>query len=320
MKANGKIGCIVVTYNRLSLLKECIKGIESQTIQPYKVYIIDNKSTDGTDEFLDGSYSNNALFHIKHLQENIGGAGGFKCGMELALRDGCDWLWLMDDDTIPYPNALLHLQRATTLTSNIGFCCSKVLWTDGSVHWMNRPDITIRRHYRYPPFFNDFSTEDCPAFRSSFASFVSVLISSKAVRKVGYPYKEFFIWADDFEFTERIVKSGFIGLYVDNSIVIHKTQNNYAPDLKTAPVNTAWKFYYQIRNTLFYKRINKKKKGIAFVISSLNYYRKCVRKLRKRPKAERDVFRKYLWKGCMAGLKFNPSIEYPNETKQNLLE
>ena len=61
-------------------------------------------------------------------------------------------------------------------------------------------------------------------------SFVSLLINVKAVKQVGLPYKEFCIWGDDQEYTRRITKASYLGLYCIDSIVLHKTPVNYFPD------------------------------------------------------------------------------------------
>ena len=47
-----KIACVVLTYNRLSLLKRCIDSIRNQTYQEFDIYVIDNASTDGTAHWL----------------------------------------------------------------------------------------------------------------------------------------------------------------------------------------------------------------------------------------------------------------------------
>ena len=47
-----KVNCVVVTYNRLALLRECLAAIEKQTYPIHKVIVIDNCSTDGTEDFL----------------------------------------------------------------------------------------------------------------------------------------------------------------------------------------------------------------------------------------------------------------------------
>ena len=99
-----KFAFTIFTYNRLELLKECVKQVLSQTGPFSYICIVDNHSTDGTPEYLDqlASQSEAALsgrskpeFHILHLPENIGGAGGFAKGLENLAKTDCDWILIM---------------------------------------------------------------------------------------------------------------------------------------------------------------------------------------------------------------------------------
>lgn len=302
-----KINCVIVTYNRLALLKECIAAVKAQTYAIQRVFIIDNQSTDGTPEYLN-DLSEDEQVVIITLPENRGGAGGFSEGIKRAVMDGADWVWVMDDDTLPNTNALEELVRGTTVAGgNVGYVCSKVIWTDGMVHKMN------------VPFFGPIGEEDPPInYYTKFAnvlliqaaSFVSLLINSDAVYEVGLPIKEFFIWGDDVEFTTRIFQHGYIGLYAADSIAVHKTNVNYAASLEVAPIETAWKFRYAFRNKVFLRRRRKKNK-ILFFFSAFNLYRRTIRKrLKNRRKEDREIFIKVLRQGFRESLKFNPSIEY----------
>lgn len=47
-----KINCVIVTYNRLSLLKECLEAVKQQTFPINQTIIVDNCSTDETGDFL----------------------------------------------------------------------------------------------------------------------------------------------------------------------------------------------------------------------------------------------------------------------------
>lgn len=76
------IGCVVVTFNRKNLLKRCLNAIEQQTYKPKTVYIIDNASTDGTDEYIvSAGYCNqdvNGIFFQYHkCEKNEGGLVDF---------------------------------------------------------------------------------------------------------------------------------------------------------------------------------------------------------------------------------------------------
>lgn len=184
-----KINCVVVTYNRLSLLKENLNALKGQTVPINKIFVINNNSTDGTKEWLD-SISYDQQLKIYHLPKNIGGAGGFYEGIKHGTLAGCDYIWIMDDDTIPTPNALYELTKGCSLTDNIGFVCSKVTWIDHNIHQMNIPEIVTDKKGEPMIYQNQQTT----GILCHSCSFVSVMFSSKAIFKSGLPIKEFFIW------------------------------------------------------------------------------------------------------------------------------
>lgn len=301
-----KIYGVVVTYNRLELLKENLEALRGQSRPLDKIIVIDNCSTDGTDVYLT-QFENDGLFEIIRFPDNLGGSAGFSKGIKEAVQSGCDWVWIMDDDTIPRVDALEQLLLHSHIADNTGFLASKVVWKDGSSHLMNLPVIqTFFDNGREKIPFNAFSGQGALLIGSN--SFVSVLVSARAVRKVGLPYREFFIWGDDSEFTDRIVRNGFYGMYVDQSVVLHKTAENYTTDLLTAPDQVAWKFFYEFRNAMFLKR-QRKKGFLSFYFSMLNRKRKYLRLIGKRNSGQ-QAFRKAITGGFRAGLRFRPGIEY----------
>ena len=76
------------------------------------------------------------------LERNEGGAGGFHEGMRRAHAEGgCDWLWLMDDDTIAAPDALERLLEAPRGSTGRRRRCwpARSCGRDGRIHPMNPP-------------------------------------------------------------------------------------------------------------------------------------------------------------------------------------
>ena len=74
------IATVVVTYNRLTLLKECIDGLRKQTYMIDEIIIVNNCSTDGTLEWLNGQKNLTVI-----TQENLGIADGLYTGMKICL-------------------------------------------------------------------------------------------------------------------------------------------------------------------------------------------------------------------------------------------
>lgn len=325
------ICAIVVTHNRKDLLLECLDAIRKQTKPVDAIFIIDNFSQDGTAELLyKYGYINNLpnniikepweiecqinnlltdepiIIYYTKLPKNTGGAGGFYEGIKNAYERGYKWFWLLDDDSIPHNNCLKELFKAiyslkkfTPFYPYIGFLCSKVLWTDGTPHLMNLPQLS--------PIVNNFPFnifEDTGIYLVAGASFVSLLIKRDIIEKVGYPIKEFFIWGDDLEFTYRIIKNGYIGIYVKNSIVIHKSINNYSSNMVK---ENDIKYFYKIRNNLYILKRNNPTKYIAKIILEL------IRTLKLLPKNVK-VFKINI-KAIISSLIFNPNIQHPLKYK-----
>ncbi|MBY4598097.1 glycosyltransferase family 2 protein [Ottowia caeni] len=241
---------IIVTYNRRTPLLACLSAVAGQTRKADKILIIDNASTDGTIETLEKSgWLLQPNVELVTLEKNIGGAGGFHVGMRLAFREGAEWLWIMDDDCIPEPDCLKNLLRAplllpTNLRDNIGFLASRVIWKDKSPCLMNIPvphGLWIEPHF----YSSNLS-------RLTASSFVSMLVSRKAVVQHGLPVKEFFIWFDDSEFSRRISNEMYCYL-VSDSVVTHETSSNFsALDFRQLTQESLWKFSYGIRNEASY--------------------------------------------------------------------
>ena len=134
-----KIAAVVVTFNRKEYLVKNIEALLAQVNAPMDILIIDNASTDGTEETI-RHYMDAGQILYENTGENLGGAGGFNFGIRRAYEAGYDAIWIMDDDTYPHPDALeKFLQADKDLNGMYGYLAGKVLWKDGSWCEMNTP-------------------------------------------------------------------------------------------------------------------------------------------------------------------------------------
>ncbi len=239
---NYNVACVIVSFNRLEKLKACVRAVKEQSLRANEIIIIDQSTEEEVLEWLKGQ-DNLSVFK----QENSGGAGGFYTGVQRAHKKGYEWIWCMDDDTLPDKLCLEKLFSALNNIDNnkIGFLSSKVTWIDGSPHKMNLPG------YFYKNMKWEFIGEEkfnSGVHKIDCASFVSILISRKAVEAVGLPDKDFFVWYDDLEYTARI--KDFNNYYVADSTVMHDTSSN------SPSTNGSYdrKYFIGIRNFCFFYR------------------------------------------------------------------
>jgi GT2 family glycosyltransferase len=104
---------IIPTFNQLDYLRECVESIRRHTDVPFEIIVIDNGSTDGTDEYL---RKMSGAVRFKRSDRNIGFAGGVNQGLMMAR--GTTLLFL-NNDTIVTENWLPNL--LTCLRSDARF-------------------------------------------------------------------------------------------------------------------------------------------------------------------------------------------------------
>ena len=299
----NSIAAVVVTYNRKELLRENIEALLNQSFGQFDIMIIDNASTDGTYEYISDLARNQGKVKYYNTGENLGGAGGFSFGIKKACEKGYEKVWIMDDDTIPETTALEELAKADRLLNgDYGFLASTVLWTDNSWNKMN-----LLRTDPWHAFENNDLVESgiVPINR---ASFVSLLINVDAVFELGLPIKEFFIWSDDQEYTDRLSKK-YPCYYVSHSKVIHKTATNEGSNIALDTPDRIDRYKLAFRNEYYIARRNKTKK--EYRINVRGFFLTILRKS-KDYKFKRI---KTLLSGVLAGKRFKPEIEYLKKEK-----
>lgn len=235
---------VVVTRNRRDMLEQCLEAVLTQTRLPERVVVVDNVSSDGTPGMVRERFP---TVELEQLERNDGAAGGFHEGIRAGMDMGGEWLWLMDDDTIPAPDALEQLWASLGRLDGLpapSLLASKVVWTDGTLHPKNLPWARLDEG----SIETFVSAVDRRLLPLRVASWVSILVSRRAVEDHGLPLKHYFIWGEDGEWTARLLKHG-TGYMVPASVVHHKT-----PQKVSVHREGSGQYYFEVRNKLFQLR------------------------------------------------------------------
>lgn len=199
--------------------------MRSQTYPLDKIIVINNSSTDGTEEWL---ATQDDLIVIK--QPNIGGAGGFETGVRYCFENGADWIWMMDDDVFPnsdclekllsYKDQALCLQPYRYFSDNI-----LVAWQ--AFYDLKKAQVVSIDFSKETNIINNCCFEGC-------------FINRKVVQEVGFPDARFFIAGDDSSYGWRISKL-FKILYIRDARMIRAK--------KSKEINNSQMYeYYTLRN------------------------------------------------------------------------
>ena len=299
----NRVAAVIVTYNRKEKLLNCIRALTSQTAGAPDIIVVDNNSTDGTREEI-SEFAANGSVKYYNTGYNSGGAGGFTYGLRKAAEAGYDLMWLMDDDCIPAPDALeKYIDFDRTHTGEYGFLSGKVLWKDGSICNMNIQRETV---------FRNVWNWDRDVIEVEMASFVSLLIPGRVVRDVGLPFRKFYIWTDDWEYTRRISRK-YPCYLITASTAIHDTAENSAAHIHSAPEDRIWRFRYLYRNDVYLYR-REGIKGFCYEAARLTLHLRRIAASRNTWQ-EKAVRAAILLNGTYEGLRFYPEPERAQHIK-----
>ncbi|MBI0549613.1 glycosyltransferase [Pectobacterium parmentieri] len=243
------ISAVIVTYNRKESLIKTLQYFDELTSPPESIIIVNNNSTDGTDDVIKAWNKKTKYTNVHHinLSENIGGSGGFYEGIKYALNLNAEWIWLSDDDAFPDKNcfSLIRDKIKKIKTDNYSAICCSVI-NNGYIDKAHRRRIlnhkVIFKKERSVPLIE----YDKPEFELDLFSYVGTVINAGKIKKAGLTDKDYFIWNDDTEHSWRLSKIGKI-ICIPKAKIYHDT-----PSLTK---EITWKTFYGERNKLFmYKK------------------------------------------------------------------
>jgi GT2 family glycosyltransferase len=220
---------VVVTYNRADFLRNLLDSFARLDTAPTRILVVDNASSDHTPEVIARAAAAGLPIQYERLEQNVGGAGGFSRGVELALESGAEWLWLMDDDVEVLPGAVDALAKFTP-----DYSCMI-----GRRYDANGKPFFWQHHFVealgiFLPVSRDVFRHS-EVFRTNVGNFEGMLINASVARNIGLPDPRFFITWDDLIYGWLAAQQTPV-VYV-NAFVIKKVRAQRQVDLGLRHLN-----------------------------------------------------------------------------------
>jgi GT2 family glycosyltransferase len=258
-----------------------------------KLIIVDNGSKN-KDEIVNGTKEYGDRVHVERVEKNLGSAGGFNLALSLARHTDCDFVYMLDDDSVPEDGSITSFMEILRL-----FPDQKVVLSG------SRYNVLSNREYFFKPsipddsargtFFEVFSLNKVLHFlkllfigkdsdkRGPFIPIVptegfiygGAFIPIDAVRKADLPDPSLFLYGDDIEYSWNVKKLGYSSylctlprLYdVDLTFGANSSHIFGQFDPATAP----FRIYYRLRNMV---RLSRKhsKQGEAILFLNIFFW------------------------------------------------
>jgi len=242
------IGIIILNWNGTADTLECLRSTTKLIDVNYRIYVIDNGSTTSCKEEVQSAFP---FVNFVELPENRGFAGGVNVGIKVALADGADYVWLLNNDTVVEKATLRNLLKIAEMHPCFGIIGSKVLRYD------NRAIIDHAGGKLYPWIGKTkhigSGETDLGQYNSiravDYVTGCSLLAKRSVIEEVGLLPEIYFLYFEETEWCVRASRNGWKIIYATESRVYHKVGNSIG---KESPRIA----YYFARNSLLFIRRN----------------------------------------------------------------
>jgi rhamnopyranosyl-N-acetylglucosaminyl-diphospho-decaprenol beta-1,3/1,4-galactofuranosyltransferase len=244
------VASVTTAFDCKSVLPRQLEALLRQTRKPQEIIVVDNASTDGTAKMIAERFPQ---VTVLPMAENLGTGGALAAGLNYAaLVKRHDWVWTLDDDSVPNHDTLeALLQGADSATSTegnagmvaplpvhleAGACYAPLLWRDGFV----KPPAELLHQ---PIWFADLVISS------------GCLVRRDVVEKIGLPRVDFFIDFVDFEYCLRARSHGYKIAVITGAKLAHQIGNSrkvHLPGYSRLWLEQApFREYYMSRNLAY---------------------------------------------------------------------
>lgn len=242
------IGIVTVTYNSAAFLNDFAVCCSEQNYPDYRIYCIDNDSNDETPDILRRIQDPRWVLTLN--TKNVGVAEGNNQGILQALKDGCKWVLLLNNDTTFPPD---FLRQLVTSCDHTGWqvVVPKIYYDKPMGHiWFGGGGFNRRRGYagyHVGMGEKDFGQFDEPS-TVTYSPTCAMLVNSQVFYKVGLMDEAYFVYFDDTDFCWRLGKSEILIGYWPRTHLVHKVGGS------TGGLRSPFTVRITSRNRLYYLR------------------------------------------------------------------
>jgi len=230
------IAIVLLNYGQWKATVRCLDALSLQTDPNFEVWIVDNASPDDSAQQLQVLYADKPSCHVIVTSENLGFAGGCNVAIRSALLDPeCEAIWLLNNDTLPNPDALAALCRARIAYPQVGIFGSTLLHY--GTQKIQAYGGRIRPYFGWVENVLDVSK----VASVDYAVGASCLVTREVFDRIGLLPEHYFLYFEETDFAMRARRAGFSMRTVVDSLVEHEVSLSMPSRVK---------LYYTGRNQL----------------------------------------------------------------------
>ncbi len=198
-----KIAIVIVTYNGREYLPDCFNSLARQTLSPQEIIVVDNGSQDDSVKYIKEKYPQVDLIAN---EKNLGFAQGNNQGIEIALQNKADYIFLLNQDTVCQPDCLENLTKGIEKQKNVFAVQPLILCWPGKDKIQTAGDKIHYLGFGYCDGYKKPAKKDVIdklETNLTYGSGAGLFINVPALKKVGFLDKDLFLYHEDLDLCLR---------------------------------------------------------------------------------------------------------------------
>lgn len=228
----------------------------------FTILIVDNCSPDGSGQALRDSLPDHRLHFT---DRNLGYAGGNNIGIDAAIREGADYIWILNPDIRVEPDALRLLVDEAEKDKTIAAIGPRICNRDdkGRIYSDGGRIDPSQGYYTYHEHSNRLVNE-IPSkgifYDIDYVNGSAFLIRSNAIKQIGLLREDFFLYFEETEWCIRAKRNNWKLAINTQSVVYHRA----------SPKKYRY-YYYMTRNRIWLAKLydNNYKKTVSILLSEI---------------------------------------------------
>lgn len=252
MSDGNRLAVVTVTFNSVKVIDEFLLSAARQSLPDFKLYVIDNASTDGTVERLEVASRADGRIVVVANAENLGFAEGSNQGIRLALEDGRTHVLLLNNDTT-FPAELFATLMHAAVTNAQSVVVPKIYYHgDPKRLWFAGGRLVPSRGYTGQHLGDgELDNGQFDVERNiEFSSGCCMLVAVSVFRTVGLLDPRYFVYHEDVDFCLRLARAGVPIWYAPHAYLYHKVSS------LTGGVSSPFSARMGARNRAYYLKKN----------------------------------------------------------------
>jgi len=239
------VWAVVLNYNGREVLAECLRGLRQQDYLNLKISVVDNASTDGSDNIAESMEG----VEIIRNSSNLFFAGGNNVGIHRAFDAGAAYVVLINNDTVSDAGLITALVSAIEAREGAGIAGPKIfyhehpemIWSAGggidfAKGWVRHRGIRQKDDGQFDEIAEvDYVTGCCLMFKRD------------VFQAIGGLDESFPMYFEDTDFCTRARKAGFKVLYVPQGRMWHKISYSSGGEFSWCKIRrrmkAGWRFF-----------------------------------------------------------------------------